>query len=321
MTLDRRLFLAGAGAAALWPRPSFALDAAKLRSALDYAQGRGAGSVRVVLRGRVVGTAGSQTAGYDLKSTTKSFGSILLGIALREGRVSLGDRGESFLDAFGVPPAGNGPLAGRVTLFQLATHTAGFDQGSPGYARIAFRPGTAFAYSNSGANWLAECLTAAFRRDLAEVFAQRTGVAVTWRANRSHQQRIGGVTSRELSSGVTTSVEKLARVGQFVISRGDLVRMGRTPTAIRGLPVRYPSETPGATSHYGLFWWNNNDGRISGVPKDAFWGWGKGDSILLIIPSLDLVVARAGQGWRSGWSADYSVVGPFFQRVVAAVKA
>lgn len=320
MRLDRRMFLLGASAVVLYPEPSFALDAAKLQSALAYAQHKGAGSVRIVLGGKLAGTAGNQTPRYALRSTTKSFGSILLGIAIQERRVSLGDKGVSFFDQFGVPPTNNGPLVGQVTLFQLATHTAGFDQGSPGYVPIIVKPGTAFAYSNSGANWLADCLTVAFNQDLAKVFAQKTGIAVAWRTNGSHQKKIGGTVSREFSSGINASVGTMAAVGQFVIARSNLVALGRTPGALKGLPVRYPAKTPGATSHYGLFWWNNNDGKISGVPTDAFWAWGLGDSILLIIPSLDLVVARAGQAWRQGWTADYAVVGPFFQQVVAAVK-
>ena len=50
----------------------------------------------------------------------------------------------------------------------------------------------------------------------------------------------------------------------------------------------------GASSHYGLLWWNNNDGKIDGVPRDAFWSWGLKESFIIVIPSLDLVAVRAG---------------------------
>ena len=36
--------------------------------------------------------------------------------------------------------------------------------------------------------------------------------------------------------------------------------------------------------------WNTAD-----VPVDTFWSWGAGDSLIIVIPSLDLVIARAGQ--------------------------
>ena len=51
----------------------------------------------------------------------------------------------------------------------------------------------------------------------------------------------------------------------------------------------------GASRHYGLLWWNNGDGAIENVPTDAFWAWGLYDSLIVVIPSLDIVVARAGE--------------------------
>ena len=97
--------------------------------------------------------------------------------------------------------------------------------------------------------------------------------------------------------------------------------MRQTRPILSGKPV-HPggTSTPNAPRHYGLLWWNNNDGSIGGVPQDAFWAWGLGEAIILVIPSLRLVVARAGSGWQSGWRANYSVVAEFFRRVVAAVQ-
>ena len=89
---------------------------------------------------------------------------------------------------------------------------------------------------------------------------------------------------------------------------------------LAGLSVKTPF-TPGASGHYGLLWWDNGDGAMSGVPTDAFWSWGPGDSFILVVPSEGLVVARAGKAWqRGGWTADYRVLAPFFRAVVAAVE-
>ncbi len=52
-----------------------------------------------------------------------------------------------------------------------------------------------------------------------------------------------------------------------------------------------PQDYPGASRHYGLLWRNNNDGSMKGVPADAFWSWGPYDSLIVVIPSLDMVVA------------------------------
>jgi hypothetical protein len=36
-------------------------------------------------------------------------------------------------------------------------------------------------------------------------------------------------------------------------------------------PVGYPD----APNHYGLLWWNNADGTLPAVPRDAYWAWGR----------------------------------------------
>jgi CubicO group peptidase (beta-lactamase class C family) len=38
----------------------------------------------------------------------------------------------------------------------------------------------------------------------------------------------------------------------------------------------------------------NADGRVAGVPRDAFWKSGSGGHCLYVVPSLDLVVWKLG---------------------------
>jgi hypothetical protein len=89
------------------------------------------------------------------------------------------------------------------------------------------------------------------------------------------------------------------------------------------LPEHEPRAEHGdASKHYGLLWWNNNDGSLPGVPKDAYWSWGLHDSLIVVIPSLDLVVARAGRSWkRENGAAHYDVLKPFLGNIVGAIKA
>jgi len=85
--------------------------------------------------------------------------------------------------------------------------------------------------------------------------------------------------------------------------------------------VRKPAEYGRASSHYGLLWWNNADAALEGVPRDAYWTWGLYDSLIIVLPSLDIVVARAGQGWKRIPDADhYEVLKPFFRPIVAAAR-
>jgi CubicO group peptidase (beta-lactamase class C family) len=327
--LDRIAPRAALAVLLLWaagPSPARAdsVDQQRLQQALNLGQSKGTGSIAVYVDGRLAGSAGQQTKRYDLKSSTKSFGALLLCLALDDHKVTLASKGADFVPNFGQPSTA---LAGSVTVKELATHTAGFDKAG-GFVPIKYKPGTAFAYSDGGANWLADVLTSAYHQDMAALFRSRIGsklnISIGWRSNQYRPPTLNGVPRREFGSGITASVEAMGRVGVMlqhggsgIISSGCVRSLGQTAT--RGLPVK-TSFTPGASKHYGLLWWNNNDGAMSGVPRDAFWSWGLGDSFILVIPSKGLVVARAGRSWQGGWKADYRVLAPFFQAVSGAVR-
>lgn len=317
-------------AAAVPPAGAATVDQRRLQQALNLGQSKGAGSIAVYVDGKLAGNAGPQAARYDLKSTTKSFGALLLCLALDDHKVTLASKGADFVPNFGQPSQ---TLARSVTVEELATHTAGFDK-SGGFIPIKYKPGTAFAYSDGGANWLADVLTSAYHQDMAALFRNRIGskigVSVGWRSNQYRPPTLNGVPRREFGSGITADVGAMARVGNLllrngswngssIISSGCVHSLGREAPGLAGLPVK-TTFTPGGSKHYGLLWWNNSDGAISGVPRDAFWSWGLGDSFILVIPSQDLVVARAGRAWQRGWTANYRVLAPFFQAVSGAVS-
>ncbi|MBL8265789.1 MAG: hypothetical protein JNL55_05390, partial [Steroidobacter sp.] len=72
-------------------------------------------------------------------------------------------------------------------------------------------------------------------------------------------------------------------------------------------------------------------GLLPNVPRDAYWAWGLGDSLIVVIPSLDLVVVRAGaqaaanssngsRVWNDdNWNGDYAVLAPFLDPIVQSV--
>jgi CubicO group peptidase (beta-lactamase class C family) len=70
-----------------------------------------------------------------------------------------------------------------------------------------------------------------------------------------------------------------------------------------------------------LLWWNNADGALENVPKDAYWSWGLYDSFIIVIPSLDIVVARAGDtipGERS--PSGYRILEPFLRPIAESIQ-
>jgi CubicO group peptidase (beta-lactamase class C family) len=321
------------GAALLWAACALpalaAVDQVQLQKALTLGQNKGTGSIDVYVGGTLAGSAGPRTKVYDLKSSTKSFGGVLLCLALDDGKVALSDFGAKYVANFGQPSTA---AAQKVTVKQLATHTAGFDKAG-GFIPILYTPGSAFAYSDGGANWLADVLTSAYQQDMAVLFRNRIGsklgISIGWRANAYRPQTLDGVPRREFGSGISTSVDVMAKVGLLllnggswngsrIVSSGCVQSLGVPASGLAGLPVK-TSFTPGASKHYGLLWWNNGDGAIANVPQDAFWSWGLNDSFILVVPSKGLVVSRAGTHWQTGWKADYRVLAPFFQAVVAAI--
>ncbi|HUT89481.1 MAG TPA: serine hydrolase [Thermoguttaceae bacterium] len=331
----------------VWPMPQWSrvkpaavgMDEAKLVQARDYAV-TGGGSGYITRHGRLVMAWGDPRARYDLKSTTKSFGSIATGLAIKDGKLRLEDKAKQLQPALGVPPEENARTGwlDETTILHLASQTAGFEKPG-GYTKQLFRPGTQWDYSDSGPNWLAECITLAYHRDVDEWMFERVftplGIRrsdLTWRKNSYRPATIDGVARREFGSGIHANVDAMARVGYLMLRDGrwngreiltkDFARLApRTPPGHEKLPVRLPETYGNASPHYGLLWWNNADETLDGVPLDAYWSWGLYDSLIVVIPSLDIVVARAGQSWKREQRADhYDVLKPFLVPIVQAVR-
>ena len=321
------------------------MTAAKLEQARNYSL-IGGGSGFVTRRGRVVYTWGDTAARYVVKSAAKSIGGIALGVALDEGRVQLSDTAKSHLSTFGVPPQSNAATGwlDEITILQLATHTAGFEK-EGGFIPLEFEPGTTWFYSDGGANWLADVLTQTYAEDLDSVLFSRvfspigiTHDMLSWRDNASRSDKLNGIKRREISSGIDISVDAMARIGYLFLRRGvwngervlsesfvDLVRTPRpeTKSATNG----NPQDDPTATQNYGVLWWTNTSGEMPGVPRDAYWAWGLGDNLIVVIPSLDLVIARTGNDpddptlpqLRTERNSDYAVLEPLLTPIVESV--
>mgnify|MGYP001813983855 CR=1 FL=1 len=95
--------------------------------------------------------------------------------------------------------------------------------------------------------------------------------------------------------------------------------------SVVGLPVWASDNHDNASDHYSLLWWNNADGTLENVPSDAYWAWGLYDSLVIVIPSLDLVVVRGGARGRRLPRQDgdnhYDVLAPLLDPIVAAARS
>jgi len=314
------------------------LDAAKLDKAKAAAL-TGGGSGCITRGGRIVLAWGPRKKTYDLKSTTKSIGFTAVGLALADGKFKSLDAKIADLQPEFTTKLIKSPQAdwlGKITLRHLATHTSGLEKPG-GYGRIMFAPGTKWHYSDAGPNWLAEAVTLAYKKDVSELMFERvfTPIGITakdlrWRPNMYRSKKLEGVTRREFGAGIHANVDAMARIGLLYLRGGRwgkrqllptkfVASVANTPKAIRGLPVVGKiGSKPLATNHYGLLWWTNVDGAIAGVPKDAYFSWGLYDSHIVVIPSLDLVVARAGRSWPRKGRTDYETLGALLAPICAA---
>jgi len=127
--------LAAADSEPAWPLPEWpratpqdaGLDETRLAAAREYALG-GGGAGCIIRYGRLVLAWGDTKQRYDLKSTTKSFGSAALGLAVLDGRVRLSDRARVHHPTLGTPPDihTNNAWLDEITILHLASQTAGF---------------------------------------------------------------------------------------------------------------------------------------------------------------------------------------------------
>ena len=329
----------------VWPLPEWTkakpsdigMDDVQLLKARDYAL-TGGGSGYITRHGKLVMTWGDPARRYDLKSTTKSIGVTALALAIADKRMRLQDKVIRHHPMFAIPPESNkktGWIEG-ITIEHLATQTAGFEKPG-GYTKLVFDPGTKWSYSDGGPNWLAECVTLAYKRDVDELMFERVFTPLgidrkhlVWRRNSYRDAKIGGVIRREFGSGIRANVDAMARIGYLYLRGGQwngrqiiprkFVETARRPVKfVVGLPEVDPIRYGNASDHYGLLWWNNADGTLKNVPRDAYWSWGLYDSLIVVIPSLDVVVTRAGKSWKRDGAGHYDVLRPFLEPIVASV--
>lgn len=333
-------------ARAVWPTATWqtatpasrGMDAGLLDQARAYALTAG-GSGMIIRSGYLVLSWGSTSTAYETKSTTKSIGSMLLGLAVSDGLVDLDDPMRQHLPAAGNPPASNESTGWLhdVTLRQLGQHTSGFEEPG-GFEIIRWAPGTTWYYSNCGTNWLADVLTVRFGQDLDAVIRARVLNVIgipsshfTWRANAYRGPTIQGIARREFGSGVSASADALARIGYLYLRGGEwngttvlpaafTALVGQHDPSIDALPNMAPVQFPDATSHYGLLWWTNADAAMPAVPTDTYFAWGLLDNLIVVMPSLDIVAVRAGGGgWQPTFTSNYAIVEPFIAPIALSV--
>lgn len=314
-------------------------DAAALNAAVDAALADKSQSVLVLRGGRMVAEryapGREPRASQEVASVGKSMVSVLVGVAIDQGKIkSLDQSASDFI------PAWKGTPNAAITVRHLVTMTSGVNdtglalrnvQGDQlainSAAPLRDPPGTRWAYDTATYHLLFHLLERATGEKF-EPFAQRAlvgplGMADTTWITNTGQGASGPVTNYYTSR---CSGRDLARFGLFAQRGGRWAGKRLVSEAYFKASIA-PSQTLNAA--YGYLWWENaqpgfgaagrNDEpglRFEGSPRDTFAALGAGGQVVGVVPSLDLVVIRQGQTPAGGARAR-----PLLAAVCAAVKA
>ena len=257
-------------------------------------------------------------------------GGLSLGVALTDGRISIDDPAAKF-----IPSWQQDPRKSKITLRQLGSHTSGLDDaeqdGLPHDQLTGWKgnfwkrlpppldpftlardetpmiaaPGEKFQYSNPGIGLLTYCVTTALRNttnaDVRALLRHRVlrpiGVADNeWSVGYDATFTVDGLPLICSWGGAAFTPRAAARLGRLVLREGDWD--GRRILSREA--VRQVTTDAGLPGNCGMGWWSNGGGRYSKLPKDAVWGAGAGDQLLLVIPSLNLIMVRNGETLKPG---------------------
>ena len=170
----------------------------------------------------------------------------------------------------------------------------------------------------------------------SEVFAViGASSGISYRNNAYRPDTIDGIKRRECGSGISASVDALARVGLLYQRGGELAGQRILPpdvvatfvnphTDVTWQPHFSPPGWPASSHRYGMGWWLNTDRQAPSAPADTFVAWGvsglTNETYIVVIPSLDLVVTRTGDTLRSSRGSPlYEGLAPFLDLVMQAV--
>ena len=335
-------------AAIVWPGDEWevstpegeGLDAGRLEDVATYCQAHGCQAVVVVRHGRIAWER--YWGGWDKNSTdnswsmAKSITSSLVGIAIAEGKIKGVDQ-----SAADFIPEWRGTDREQITLRDLLTMKSGLlwneDYEKPsevitmiasdddvGYAvsrPLYRRPGSDWYYSSGDTEIVSRILKVATGMETREYAEQRLfgpiGMkGVDWTVDKAGQTMA--------YCCAHTTARNFARFGYLFLRNGrwgntqvvpeQWVRESTQPWQWQ-IPawagVSSNSQPSGGRPGYGYYWWLPN---FPDAPEDMYMAMGIETKRIYVIPSLDLVAVRLGEG-DSNWNDD-----EFIKPIVEAVK-
>ncbi|MBI3462987.1 MAG: serine hydrolase [Planctomycetes bacterium] len=166
-------------------------------------------------------------------------------------------------------------------------------------APVLFTPGSDFHYSNTGIAMLTYCVTEAIKgtshTDVRTLLRERIMRPIgipddEWSCGYGKTEVVDGLPLVANWGGGNYTPRAVARIGRLVLRQGDWD--GKRLLSEKA--VRDITADAGFPGHCGMGWWTNAEGRYPKLPRDAVYGAGAGDQLLLVVPSLNLIMVRNG---------------------------
>lgn len=246
-------------------------------------------------------------------------GGMALAIALDDGYITLDEPVAKY-----IPQWQGDARKARVTVRHLGSHTSGLDDSRPNeeapwkdafwrredppndpftIARdqtpLLFSPGTDFKYSNPGIAMLTYVIASAMRNSaeanirnlLRDRVYRPIGIADDeWSIGYGKTFEVDGLPLVAAWGGGSFTARATARIGRLVLREGNW----QGKQILTQQAIRQVTQSAGLIGDCGMGWWTNAGERFPFLPRDAVWGAGAGDEVLLVIPSLDLIMVRYG---------------------------
>jgi CubicO group peptidase (beta-lactamase class C family) len=319
--------------AAVWPGDDWqvsspedeGMDAARLEDVASYCEEHKCGAVVVTRHGRIVWER--YWGDWDENSTdnswsmAKSMTDALVGIAIAEGTIESVD--ESVADFI---PEWRGTDKEEITLRNLLSMTSGllwdeeYYQESDVVRMIISDDQTAYAISRPlfhapGADWY-------YSSGDTQLFSAVIEAATGMEAGQYAQEKLFGPIGMEGASWMTdeaghtmtfccvyTTARNFARFGYLFLRDGrwndeQVVPEDWVEESTRASQWENPS--------YGYYWWLLD---FPDVPEDMYMAMGFQTKRTYIIPSLDIVAVRIGEGDEEAWD-DNAFLKPIVEAVI-----
>jgi len=268
----------------------------------------------------------SAKAKYGTASLAKAIvGGLSLGVAMTDGRLKLDDRVSKY-----IPQWRNDPRKSSITLRHLGAHVSGMEDAeadrlahekltgwkgdfwkrldppldpftiSRDQTPLLFNPGEKLQYSNPGIAMMSYAVTASLRnapvKDIRTLLRDRVMQTIgvpdeEWSCGYGKTYMVDGLPLVASWGGGSYTARAVARIGRLILRRGNWD--GRQILSREA--VQQITGNAGLPGNCGMGWWTNAIGRYDKVPRDAIYGAGAGDQVLLIVPSLNLIVVRNGE--------------------------